>query len=319
MVQTGNFSYICGLKVGFDEKSYSNNFIACRAYISLYVFFKYLRMKIDIPEKINLNTPEKYVLTVYFHPEKFSFSLHCPDEPDAYFFYKINPAGQSDALSVFKDLFFENEFFTYPFQKICILVFSPLFTYIPDAIYSDEYKADFIKFVFSEKEKKMLDDSVSPANLKILYPIPETVYDLFTRFFNEPGFIHYSTPLIAHFLSPDIKPEERQMIVNAHEKGIDVLCFSRKSFLLGNHFPCEESEDAVYYILYTWKQLKMNRFSDSLHVTGKHSQNEELIKKLRLYIQHVYPRPIPHEYRFETTGVAVPFELALFSLVTPVP
>jgi hypothetical protein len=271
-------------------------------------------MKINVPEKINLNTPEKYVLTVYFHPEKFSFSFHCPDERDAYFFYKINPAGQSDAFSVFKDLFFDNEFFTYPFQRTCILVFSSLFTYIPDAIYSDEYKADFIKFIFSEKEKKILEDSVSSAKLKILYPVPETAYDFFTRLFNKPEFIHYSKPLIAYFLSPDIDHKERQMTVNVHEKGIDILCFFQRSFLLGNHFPFEKSEDAVYYILYTWKQLKMDRFSDLLHVTGKHSQNEELIKKLRLYIQHVHPRPIPHEYRFETTSMSIPFELAVFSL-----
>ncbi|MDR1631386.1 MAG: DUF3822 family protein [Dysgonamonadaceae bacterium] len=272
-------------------------------------------MKIDIPKTINLNTPGKYVLTIYVHPEKFSFSFHCPDEKGSYFFYKINSTGQSDAFSVFKDLFFENEFFAYPFQKTCVLVFSSLFTYIPDAIYSDKYKTDFIKFIFSEKEEKMLDDSVSSAKLKILYPVSEDVYDFFIRSFNEPEFVHYSAPLIAYFLSPDIKHKKQQMIVNVHEKGIDVLCFSRESFLLGNHFPCEKFQDAVYYILYTWKQLKMNRFSDSLCVTGERFQNEELIKKLWLHIQHVHPEPIPHKYRFEAIGAGnIPFELAVFSL-----
>jgi hypothetical protein len=268
-------------------------------------------MKINIPKKINPNDSGKYVLTVYVHPEKFSFSFHCPDEPASCFFYKVNPAEQSDAFTVFKDLFFENEFFTYPFQRTCILVFSPLFTYVPAVIYSDKYKADFIKFIFSEKEEKILDDSVSSAKLKILYPIAEDVYDFFIRSFNEPEFIHYSSPLIACFLPSDVKYKKQQMIVNAHPKGIDVLCFSQKSFLLGNHFPCEKFHDAVYYILYTWKQLKMNRFDDSLHVTGEHSQNEELIKKLRLHIQHVRPLPVTSEYRFEIINARdVPFELA---------
>jgi hypothetical protein len=190
-----------------------------------------------------------------------------------------------------------------------------MFTYVPNAIYSDKYKAGFTKFVFSEKEEKMMAYSVPSAKLKILYPIPGDVYDFFARSFNEPEFIHHSAPLIAYFLSPDIKYTKQRMIVNAHPDGIDVLCFSRKSFLLGNHFPCEKSHDAVYYILYTWKQLKMNQFTDFLYITGERFQNEELIKKLRLYIQHVRPKPIPDKYWFEIVNTGdISFESAVFSL-----
>lgn len=272
-------------------------------------------MKIDIPDNINLRIPGRYILTVYVHPEKFSFSFHCPDDPESYFFYKVDSTEQTDAFSVFKDLFFENDFFMYPFQKTCILVFSPLFTYIPEAIYSDKYKEDFIKFIFSEKEGKMLDHSISFAKLRVLYSIPEDIYDFFIRSFNEPEFIHYSAPLILYFYSPDTKQKNRQMIVNVHEKGIDLLCFSGKLFLLGNHFPCEKYQDAIYYILYTWKQLKMDRFADSLYVTGERWQNEELVKELRLYIQHVRPEPLPNGYPFEIIDTKnIPFELAVFSL-----
>ena len=269
-------------------------------------------MKINIPEKINTNTAGKYVLTVYVHPEKFSFSIHCPGKSGFYFFYKINSTGQSDAFSVFKDLFFENEFFSYPFQKTCILVFSSLFTFVPDAIDSDKYKDDFVEFIFSEKEGKMLDCSVSPAKLKILHPVTKDIYDFFIRSFNDPEFIHHSTPLIAYCLSPAVKHKKRQMTVNVHEKGIDVLCFSRKTFLLGNHFPCEKFRDAAYYILYTWKQLEMDRFADRLYLTGEHPQNEELIKKLRLHIQHVHPVPLPEKTRFKFSDADIPFELAAF-------
>ena len=272
-------------------------------------------MKIDIPDNINLHVPERYILTVYVHPEKFSFSLHCPDDPASYFFYKINSSGPTDAFYVFTDLFFENDFFTYPFQRTYVLVFSSLFTYVPSAIYSDKYKEDFIKFIFSEKEEKILDNPVSSLKLRVLYPVSGTIYDFFIRSFNNPEFIHHATPLIAHFYYPDTKHEKQRMIVNAHKKGIDIFCFSGKLFILGNHFPCEKFQDAVYYILYTWKQLKLNRLTDSLYVTGEHSQNEELIKNLRLYIQHVHPKPLPDEYQFEVIGKEnIPFELAISSL-----
>ena len=296
------------------EGVYSNHFTDCRDCIDIYVFFKHFQMKINIPETIDTNTAGKYVLTVYVHPEKFSFSIHCPDKPESYFFYKINPTGQSDAFSVFKDLFFDNDFFAYPFQKTCILVFSPLFTFVPDAIYSDKYKAGFVNFIFSEQEGKILDCPVSPAKLQILYSLSEDVHGFFTRSFNEPEFIHHSAPLIAYFLSPHVKHKKRQMTVNVHEKGIDVLCFSRKTFLLGNHFPCENHRDAVYYILYTWKQLKMDPLTDRLHITGELSQNEDLNKNLQLHIQHVHPVLPSGKKQFKIINADIPFELAVFFL-----
>jgi hypothetical protein len=271
-------------------------------------------MKIDVPENINLHIPEKYILTVYVHPEKFSFSLHCPDDPGSYFFYKIDSTEQADTFSLFKDLFFDNEFFTFPFQRTCLLVFSPLFTYVPNAIYSDKYKEDFIKFIFSEKEEKFLDHSISLPKVRVLYPISETVYDFFDRSFNRPEFIHHSTPLITYFYDPNVKHKNRRMIINVHENGIDVLCFSRKSFVLGNHFPCEKIGDAIYYILYTWKQLKMDQNADSLCITGAHRLNEALVNELKPHIQQICSEPLPGEYRFEDIDAKnIPFELITFS------
>jgi hypothetical protein len=105
------------------------------------------------------------------------------------------------------------------------------------------------------------------------------------------------------------------MVINVHEKGIDIFCFSRKSFILGNHFPCEKFQDAIYYILYTWKQLKLNRFADSLYVTGERHQNKEFLERLRLYIQQVHMEPLPDGYQFEIIDTKdIPFELAVFSL-----
>ncbi|MDR2621706.1 MAG: DUF3822 family protein [Dysgonamonadaceae bacterium] len=272
-------------------------------------------MKIELPDNINLGIAERYILTVYVHPEKFSFSLHCPDDLESYFFYKIDSTEQNDAFSIFKDIFFENDFFNYPFQRTCILVFSPLFTYVPNAIYSEKYKEDFIRFIFSEKAEIVLDHDVPLAKLRVLYPVSEAVYDFFIRSFNEPEFVHYSAPLIIYFYSPDIKQNQRQLIVNMHEKGIDIFCFSQKSFLLGNHFPCEKFQDALYFILYTWKQLKLKRFTDSLYVAGELHQSKELIDSLRLYLQQVHLEPLPDIYRFGIPGTNnLPFELAIFSL-----
>ena len=272
-------------------------------------------MKINIPDNINLKIPGRYILTIYVHPDNFSFSFHCPKDPSSYFFYKIDSTEQTDSFSEFKDFFFDNDFFTYPFLKTFVLFFSPLFTFIPNKIYSNERKDDFIKYIFSEREELFLDCSVPLTKLKILYPVSKEFFDFFTRSFYTPEFVHYSAPMINYFNYLDTKDKNRRMIINVHKRGIDIFCFLKKKFLFGNHFLCDKSEDAIYYILYTWKQLKLNQFTDLLYFTGELDANKELVKKLQPYIQNIRLEPIPAGYPFEFFNEkTIPFELAIFSL-----
>ena len=266
------------------------------------------------PGERNIKHPDRSILTIYTDPEQFSFSLYDPKEAGSYFYKELFGENQTDAFSVFKDAFFDNTFFSLPFRKVWIMNRTPIFTFIPNILYSDNSKEDFLDFLFSERQGITLSHPISYSGVNVLYQLPEDIYLFMLRSFSKPAFIHYSAPLISYFWEKVKKANVRRMVVNLQKKGLDIFCFSDESFLLGNYFPCSGLSEAFYYILFTWKQLKFNQSTDYLHITGNTVFREELIYKLAPYLRHIYCLSIFPEIHFEEVETdRIPFELAALS------
>jgi len=263
----------------------------------------------------NLDHPEQSILTIYTGPEQFSFSIYNPEERGSCFYEELSPDHPIDAFSAFKDAFFEYSFFSLPFRKVRIMNRTPMFAFIPQSMYKDNCGSDFMEFLFSNQQGILLSNSVSSAGITVLYQLPEDVHQFMIRSFEEPEFIHYSTPVISCFLSKSKQFNGCQMVVNLQKNGLDIFCFSKKTFLLGNYFPCKRLSEALYYILFTWKQLRFNQLNDYLHIAGNSVFKDELIKKLTPYLQQIHTAAISPEIQFEGVNTGnIPFELAALSL-----
>jgi len=269
-------------------------------------------MKSIFPEDVG--DPGRLVLTIHLGRESCSFSLCNPEKSGSFFYSVLTGENLSDPFSVFKEAFFENDFFSLPFGKVWIIYHTPFFTYIPDSIFQDKTKDDYLAFLFSRKQGMTLSHLVSNTTINVSYHIPESVYEFFIRSFTEPKFIHYSAPMITYFTETVKKANSRQMFVNLREKGLDIFCFSGETFLLGNYFPCNNYREAVYYILLIWKQLQFNQLNDILHFAGHTVFKEELINNLSSYLSNIQCLTVSSDIFPEgiETGL-IPFELTAFS------
>ena len=271
-------------------------------------------MKRIINDK-SITRPEQSILTIYIDPEQYSFSIYNPKEAGSYFYKEPANGNQADAFSAFKEAFFEQSFFSLPFKKVWIMNRTPQFAFIPNSIYKDNCNDDFMNFLFSDRQGILMNNSVPSGQLTVLYQMPEAVHRFMLRSFAQPEFIHYSTPLITYFLEDSKKCDVRQMVVNLQKGGLDIFCFSDGVLLLGNYFPCKGLSDALYYILFTWKQLQLNQMDDFLYITGNNVFKEELIEKLELYIQQIYFPEAPPEIYFDGIDTdCIPFELTALSV-----
>jgi len=266
------------------------------------------------PEDRNIANPNSSVLTIYTGQEHFSFSVYDPDETGSYFYKEITAENQTDAFSAFKEAFFDNDFFSLPFGKVWIMHRTPVFTFIPNTIYKDKTREDFLNFLFSEQQGIVLNHIVSYTGISVVYQMPEMIHDFFIRSFTNPEFIHYSAPVIAYFLDKVKKVSFRRMVVILQEKGLDIFCFSERTFLMGNYFPCNNVSEALYYILFTWKQLQFNQLDDYLHIAGFGSYREELVAQLTPYLLNIHSLSVFPEIHFEGVDTGkIPFELTALS------
>jgi len=263
----------------------------------------------------NFNNPERLILMIYNDPKNFSFSLYDTEKKCFSFTKALTPKNSSDGFTAFKEVFYDGNFFSSPFRKIWIMNHTPVFTFIPNAIYKDKDKDDYMRFLFSDHRGITMDHSVSSADITILYQMPNEIYEFMIRSFNEPALIHHSAPLITYFIMQCKKIKNRQMVVNLQENGLDIFCFSCKTLLFGNYFSCINLSEAIYYILFVWKQLQLDQLKDILLITGNAGFKDEMINKLKPYLQQIQQLDISPDICLDGIDSSqIPFELAALSL-----
>ena len=254
-----------------------------------------------------MSCSEQYVLILDVHTEQFSFFLYNPDNPVERFFYRLPVDKRSNVLSQIQEVFFDHAFFSCPFRKILLLNRTPVFAYIPNMLFEEKSKEAYMQFLFTNLSGKILHQTLSKPEITILHTLPDDLYGFFHRSFPEASIVHYTAVMIAWCQEKCPLVDGNRMVIYRQPDGMDVLCFSRQQLLLSNHFHCASTDDAVYYALYIYKQLKFSQLKDFSYLAGA---EEELHKKLKKYIQNVVPLEKENiEYDESANMQEAPFEL----------
>ncbi len=82
--------------------------------------------------------------------------------------------------------------------------------------------------------------------------------------------------------------QRRKLFAYFHDRMVDVCCFEQRRVRFANAFESAHAHDALYYILYVWKQLGMDQQEDDLFVIGDMPHEEWLRGRLGNYLSRVH-------------------------------
>lgn len=103
----------------------------------------------------------------------------------------------------------------------------------------------------------------------------------------------------------------RKLYAYWHEKKLEIFSFEKNRFKFFNSFEASHSKDAMYFILYVWKQLGFNQQQDELHLLGNIPDKDWLLYNIKLYIKKVLTlNPAAEFNRAPITEIkGIPFDL----------
>jgi len=73
-----------------------------------------------------------------------------------------------------------------------------------------------------------------------------------------------------------------------HERRLEIFSFQQNRFKFCNSFGAKRAYNALYFLLYVWKQLQLQPEYDELHIVGDIPEREWLVGELRRYLQKAY-------------------------------
>ena len=73
-----------------------------------------------------------------------------------------------------------------------------------------------------------------------------------------------------------------------HDKKVDIFCFEKNRFKFYNSFQADHAKDALYFILFVWKQLGLQQMQDELHVSGDIPDKDWFLYNAKLYVKKTF-------------------------------
>lgn len=174
------------------------------------------------------------------------------------------------------------------FEKTSVLVDSPVLL-IPTDFYSEEEEESFYRLSFPDsKGEALLHDEMSELSAVALYAINKDLMSVISGNFPDVRFFCSMSPVWRHFHMESYAGMRKKLFCYFHDGCLEIFSFGQKRFRFSNRFDVSNTGDALYFLLYTWKQLALDQENDELHIAGDIPDEEAFVNEIRTYISRSY-------------------------------
>ena len=153
-------------------------------------------MAISIPEHLHTGNAENYKMSIRLCSDGLSFSGYNPSESGSFFYGEATYDRSKSYIAWLKDLFFENDFFNYPFAAIQVLYLSSRYTLVPNVVLKDKEDEAFLSFTLSGSTQKGIRNAVRGEEMTVVFDMPEDIYEFCARSLLNPTFVHHLVPFL---------------------------------------------------------------------------------------------------------------------------
>lgn len=264
-------------------------------------------------ERFLLNHSEQYTLSIRLSTDGFSFSVYCPSmEPSfRYFPFAVN-RGLSMMANVKEMLLQHDDLFQQKFRQIRIYVADARYVAVPLELFSTEK----MEMLYTQTQPltaghTVLFNELPRTHVVMLFSLHKAVHQLLLDRFPEAKFYASVAPLTEYFAGKSFLGNCKKLYAYLQEGQLTVVGLEHGKLLLLNSFPCKQSTDYLYYLLYIWKTLELDQQRDELHLVGLTHVRKLLAHELQKFIRQVYHvNPSAEFNRMEYSRVEeMPFDL----------
>ena len=238
-----------------------------------------------IDETLNRNAQEKYILSIQFALDGFSFLFLDVERKkftgiESYTFRNIDSDIRFCKLF---DRFFEaNPWLSGPFRDVIVIYESAKSTLVPEPLFDETEKGLFLKFNHAVSSyEQVVSNYLRNVEAYQVYTLPDCLKYRIDKIFKQKKILHHSVPLIESiFINYKNQDLSNTIFLNVRKKYIDVVIFNNQGLRFFNSFYAPEPEDMLYYLLFVTEQLGLNPEEVQLVLTGtikKVSNHSELL------------------------------------------
>jgi hypothetical protein len=245
-----------------------------------------------INSSIILENTKDIKLSIQFHLDGFSFCITDNSTGNTvYFFKKLFEEKQITPEILMQKVnaqFKEDTYLQKDFSSILVIHENNLSTLVPNKYFSEDKLVEYLNFNIKTLATDYIAfDEIQEMNAKNVYVPYVHINNYLFQNFGTFEYKHHTTVLIEKLLSLG-HFEEKKVYINVTSKNFDVIVIQNKQLKFSNSFHFETKEDFIYYILFTFEQLKLDVEKIELYFCGDIELESEIYNSTYQYIRNIF-------------------------------
>ncbi len=248
-------------------------------------------------------------LTIRASKNSLSFSVAEGERQVTYEPYAMK-SGVSMAANL-RQAFKESELLSRRYKKARLFIDAPVLL-VPVDEFDEKEKELFYQYSFEDHESDIIIHRVQPQlNVVALFPLNKDLRTVMEDNFTDVRFTPILQPVWNHMHQRCFVGLQKKLFAYFHDGKLDIFGFDKNRFKFFNSYATTHAKDAIYFILYVWKQLGMDQRKDELHIVGDVPDKDWFVHNTKLYIQKTYVlNPAAEFNRAPLTEIKnIPFDL----------
>ena len=218
--------------------------------------------------------------------------------PNADGAYDYHPYAVKSGMSIAANLrtaFKEEAYLAGSGRKATLLVSSPVLL-VPEEEYSStddfDLEAAYSSVITGHRGDMKVVKEIDELNAVAIFPVNSDLHMVVSDHFDVVDTQNVMPLVWQHAYNKYYQSgSKRRLFTYFHDKVMDVFCFEQHRIRFANSFQTTHAHDALYYTLFTWKQLGMNVSEDELYVLGNMPNEDWLMERYKSYISNVVTSP----------------------------
>ena len=199
------------------------------------------------------------------------------------------------------DIFNNEKTLQLKYRKTTITFSNIAYTLVPNYLFVNEHSKEILEFSSDISDVIKLE-KIREIDSTLIYSISEEIENLVSNFFPSATLKPQQSILIEQYIQAKNKLDNAYLFFN--ENILNITIFKDEKLVFSNAFLFKTKEDILYYILFTFEQLKISTESVKVKLYGHIVKNDEIYKLLYDYIRNI-------EFGINMTTIKVPTEMNL--------
>lgn len=174
-----------------------------------------------------------------------------------------------------------------PTTRARVLIDSPTLV-IPTEEYKEEDIETLYMHSFPDTDGCTVMSNVLPdIDAVALFAVNRDLKLVVEDHYQDISYVYLMRPVWDYLHHRNFIGNRRKLYAYFHDGVLELVSFERNHFVFTNRYEARHMKDAVYFILFVWKQLALDQLGDELFLVGDMPEKDEMLKLLRSYISVV--------------------------------